>query len=181
MESTSPFFALGFIAGLLSVFIICFIIRFICVKLFKKDKKQFEYDERQIAARGKASMIGFSVLCLWQILTICLDISFGTFFMTPALWNFCGLLTGITAFIITCIWKDAYFTESTKKTGFIIFIIVAAILNIVLFFINAELDLIIKDKLLGMPFFNLFTGIMLLIVVVNLLLKIRKDSLIDKE
>lgn len=173
----SPFFAIGFIVGLLLVFIVCFVIRFICVKLLKKNKKQFEYDERQMAARGKASTIGFTVLCFWQIFTMCMDISFGTLFMTPALWNLCGLLVGITAFAITCIWKDAYFTQANKKTRFIIFIIIVAVINIVIFFINGGINKAITENgLLGTPFANLFTAIMLLIITINLILKICKDK-----
>ena len=178
----SPFFAIGFIAGLVLVFIVCFIIRIVSVKLLKKSKKQFEYDERQMAARGKASTIGFTVLCFWQILTMCIDISFGTLFMTPALWNFCGLIAGITAFVITCIWKDAYFTQSNKKTGFIIFIIIMTIINIVIFFINGGINKAITEEgLLGTPFTNLFAAIMLLIITINLIVKICKDKKNDTE
>ena len=178
----SPFFAIGFVVGLLLVFIVCFIIRLVSVKLLKKSKKQFEYDERQIAARGKASMIGFTVLCFWQILTMCIDISFGTLFMTPALWNFCGLIAGITAFAVTCIWNDAYFTQANKKTRFIIFIIIAAIVNIIIFFINGGINKAVTDDgLLGTPFTNLFAAIMLLIITINLIIKICKNKKTDME
>ena len=163
-------------------FIICFYFRIVSVKLLKKSKKQFEYDERQMAARGKASTIGFTVLCFWQIFTMCMDISFGTLFMTPALWNLCGLLVGITAFAITCIWKDAYFTQSNKKTGFIIFIIIMTIINIVIFFINGGINKAITEEgLLGTPFTNLFAAIMLLIITINLIVKICKDKKNDME
>ena len=176
----SPYFSVGFVAGLLFVFIVCFIIRLVSVKILKKSKKQFEYDERQVAARGKASAIGFTVLCFWQILTMCIDICFGTLFMTPALWNFCGLIAGITAFVVTCIWKDAYFTQVNKKTRFIIFIIVAALVNILVFFLNGGAkNAVTEDGLLGTPFTNLFTALILLIITINLIIKISKDKKTD--
>lgn len=182
MENKSPAYAVGFICGFLAVFAIAFIARFILVKVLKKKKKCAAYDERQIAARGKAAFIGFIALCAWQIFSMCMDISFGTLFMTPALWNFCGLLVGLCAFVITCIWKDAYFAASEKKLWFFIFTIIATILNVLFFFLNyGAKTAFTSDGLLGTPFINLLASFMLLIIVINLFAKIQIDKKNYKE
>lgn len=172
MEEKSTAYTLGFACGIISVFLIVLLIRFICAKILKKKNIKKEYDERQMIMRGQAAMVGFKTFCVWQIFSMIVEAGTGTPVMIPALWHVTGLLIGCSAFAIGCIWKDAYFSQRDKPFAFSIFIVIILVANIFVFFMNGGLkNGRTEEGLLALPYVNIFVSVMLFIILINLVVK----------
>ena len=84
-----------------------------------KKNKKCQWDERQIAARGKCFMIGF-----WTLIVASTFIALYGFFVgkslfeTPETGNIIAVLIGIGAFAIAAINNDAYFSLHENKKQF---------------------------------------------------------------
>lgn len=170
-EGKSLSYVTGFICGFLSIFVVVFVLRIIAKKVFKNSKKQ-NYDERQIAARGQAAATGFTTLCIWQVFSMLFESTLGINFIDPALWHLLGLLVGMTAFAMACIWRDAYFTVNNKKLPFFIIIGIGIVANLAIFFANGGFNAGISDNgLYGSHYVNFFVVIMLVVISINIVIK----------
>lgn len=111
--------------------LICLIVILINSRRMKKNKK-CQWDERQIAARGKCFMIGF-----WTLIVASTFVALYGFFVGKSLFetaetgNIIAVLIGIGAFAITAINNDAYFSlHENKKQFFIVGTVLSVLMGI---------------------------------------------------
>lgn len=179
MNGKSFAYVIGLICGILTVVIVALIIRKIANKKMKAAGPK-EYDERQMAARGKSYKTGMLTFVIASLLMTLLEVLEVHFAEYPLMYLLI-LLTGCFAFVIDAIFRDAYFRvgESTKMW----WIIPVAALNIFLSFVR-KTPLINEDGLLTLDSLNLIVGIWILLIGLIILIKKfldKKDSKADEE
>lgn len=97
------FYVLGIICGILSGGSVALIIWLVN----KKAGTHAQYDERQVVGRGKAFQAGFYSLLVLEGIVVAWE-TLGELPLSPVLWHFTALLTGVTIFCVTAIHYDAY-------------------------------------------------------------------------
>ena len=102
---------------IISGFILFFAI-YLIVEVNRNEKK---FDERQLAARGKAAMNALIVVLLCSITCGLLSISSENFPISMYEAGIGSTIIGVTAFIIMCDINDAFFGLSEKRSKFLVF------------------------------------------------------------
>ena len=176
----NEFYVAGFCVGL---FVVLFV--YLYINVFKKNKKQNEYDERQILARNSAYKTSFFTLIGYMALIALLD-SFDLKWAEVDIQIFLGILLSVGVFVTICIFKDAYFSynEKSMKSYFLLCIAIM-VLNLVAFIMNTVLDgeSILTDGLLNYNATNLFVSILFAIFLIMVIIKgmISKRTVEDEE
>ena len=100
-------FAMGLLSGVLSVFVICLVMK-------KKSSKSWEYDERQIAVRGQAYKAGFLTFIVCQFIVFFAELftEKPIVILAPGVASIIIMLLSLLVFLEVAIFKDAYFTPS---------------------------------------------------------------------
>ena len=160
---------IGFLTGLLLVVVVSLIIRKV---IRRRGGKPGEYDERQIAARGRAYAIAYYTLliylALWLVLSL-LELPF--FSTTSALLP--GMLISLTVFVCYSIFHDAYFRCSDKPTIWLWAICAAGLVNLAIGVARLFRGGALAERLGENA--NLMVGAMLLVVLGCSLVKLNLD------
>ena len=170
----------GFCVGFLIVLFV-----FLIFKVINKNKKQCEYDERQILARNSAYKTSFFTSISYMALISVLD-SFDIKWAEFGTQMILGIILSVCVFCSICIFKDAYrsYTENSIKRNIFLFVIVI-ISNITAFVINVAIDgeTMFTNGLLTYHSVNLFVGIMFTILLIMVIIKhmINKRTVEDEE
>lgn len=168
----SPAYVAGFVVGIVCVFIAFLVINLIAKKKNKRTK--VAYDERQQAARGKAFEFGFLV---YTFIEVALMLCYGCDIVLPlseyTIHTFTFFISFI-AFIIYCIWTDAYFQVGEAKKFWFIIITAAGILNLLIFILQ-------RIRKSSSSYTNLVCAIMCIVVVGNVFAKILVDKRAEKK
>ena len=95
---------IALVAGLLAWFI------------FNKTKKACKYDERQIAARGRAYKAGFIAFVLWELAEFFIELFTGEALMlfNPGTLGAIEMLFCLFVYLVFSIFSDAYFAAGQK-------------------------------------------------------------------
>ena len=154
----SIYFGLGFVIGLALVAIVTLIVK-------KTSKKKCEYDERQIAARGKAFCGGFATFVCSELVVFIIEMFTGEPLVigVPGVLSIIILLLGLLVFVEVSIFLDAYFAPNKPmpKAWYVIMTLLGSIL-IVKFFLDNDY---------WYRYMNLACGIFVLIIMASLLVK----------
>ena len=167
--------AIGFIVGLLSVILVSLAIRKF---LLNKGGRKHEYDERQLAARGRAYAIAYftllAYLAVWLVLSS-LDLPF--FPGTGAI--LLGLLLSITVFVAYSIFHDAYFRASERPTAWLWVIGAASLLNLVIGIGRISRGTTLEARLFDNA--NLLVGVMTTVILICALVRLAMDRRSEAE
>ena len=159
---------LGFVVGLVLVAIVVLIIK-------KASKKKCEYDERQIAARGKAFCGGFATFICSELVVFIIEIFTGEPLVigVPGVLSIIILLLALLVFVEVSIFLDAYFAPNKKmpKAWYIITTLLGIIL-IIKFFLDNDY---------WYRYMNLACGIFVIIIMATLLVKKLISKKAEKE
>ena len=162
---------LGFVVGLALVAIVTLIVK-------KTSKKKCEYDERQMAARGKAFAGGFMTFVFSELVVFLIEIFTGEPLVigVPGILSIIILLLATLVFVEVSIFMDAYFAPNKPmpKSWYIIMTLLG-ITMLIRFFVDND------DWYRVM---NLAAGLFVLIVMASLLVKkliSRKEEKEDNE
>lgn len=170
------YYTLGFIFGILLALTIAFIAW--CIHR-KKHPDSGKYDERQIAARGKAFQAGFftilisgAAVSIWEFLAEA-SLPGGAY-----VWHMCSLGLGICVFAVTAIFQDAYVGIYDKPARFIrmgIFFIIAMCLS---GFANLTLA---RSESHVVAILNLAVAVMWVIIIAAMLIRQKMRASEDAE
>ncbi|MBO4319147.1 MAG: hypothetical protein J5857_01605 [Treponema sp.] len=151
-------FGIGLVVGLAVVLVTVVLIK-------RKGMKGSEYDERQIAARGRAFRGGFITFVLAEVVVFIIEIFTGEPLVigVPGILGMLICLLASLVFVEVSIFSDAYFTpnKSMPKAWYVI-MTVLGISFIVKFFLDND------DWYRIM---NLAAGIFIVIIMASLLVK----------
>ena len=154
----SIYFGLGFVIGLALVAIVTLIVK-------KTSKKKCEYDERQIAARGKAFCGGFVTFACSELVVFIIEMFTGEPLVigVPGVLSIIILLLGLLVFVEVSIFLDAYFAPNKPmpKAWYIIMTLLGITMLIRFFLDNDDWYRVM----------NLAAGLFVLIVMGSLLVK----------
>ena len=172
----SPEYALGFAAGFAAVVIVTVIIAMIIKKI---TGKKTEYDERQIAIRGKAYKVGFLAYVILLAASLLIHSNFELAVIPFYLEQTLIMLIGLGAFVCFAIWNDAYFCGNEKKKQWAIFILLASAANAAIFFKTRE-NWFTPDGIMNSCWSNLFVAVLTFVIALNAFIKIIADKQAEK-
>ena len=175
--SDSFYYVLGFIAGLLVVFIVTLIAG-------KKRKTKCEYDERQLLARNSAYKYSFLTLAGYSVFCALMDVS-EIKWAQLNVQMFIGVFISVGVFFTVCVFKDAYFGNSTKsmRSIIILYIVVIAV-NLITFITNVLTNeaSMFTDGLLNHNFTNvLLAGIFAIFLIVLIIKNVIDKRTVEEE
>lgn len=175
----SESYVTGFFVGL---FVVLFI--FLLLNKSKKNKKQCEYDERQILARNSAYKNSFFTLMIYMALCGLFD-SCGFKWADLGFQMILGILISVGVFVTICIFKDAYFSYNEKSMKSYIILCVLIIASNTLAFVLNVFDgvSIFTDGLLNRHAINLILAVLFAIILIVAIIKgmISKRTVEDEE
>ena len=154
----SIYFGLGFVIGLLLVAIVSLICK-------KKGKNQCKYDERQVAARGKAFAGGFVTIACSELVVFIIELFTGEPLVigVPGILNIIIILLGMLVFVEVSIFLDAYFAPNKPMPKAWYFIMtLLGITLLIKFFLDNDY---------WYRYVNLAAGLFVIIVMASLLVK----------
>ena len=164
----SIYFGLGFVIGLLLVAIVCLILK-------KKNKGKCEYDERQVAARGKAFAAAFATFLSSECVVFIAEIFTGEPLVigVPGVLSILIILLALLVFVEVSIFLDAYFAPNKKmpKAWYIITTLLGIIL-IIKFFLDNDY---------WYRYMNLACGIFVMVIMISLFVKKLISKKAEKE
>ena len=156
--------ATGFVVGILIVAIVCAVAAKVARR---KGAGKGEYDERQIAARGKAfSAAYFTLLIYLAIWTVLRTLELPFFKEPVSVWG--GALLSIAVFVGYSIFHDAYFKASESPRTWIVIICAAGLLNLGIGIAHLVLETTLQERLYDNM--NLFVGMLLVATLACLLI-----------
>lgn len=164
----SQTFVLGIVAGIVAVAIVFRII------FWRKKKKgegsQCRYDERQIAARGKAYKAGFFATLIYMSVYGVLSV-LNVQWCTAPVGVFLGCFFGIGVFICECIFSDAYFAVNQKPRVYLVLFTVVAVMQLINGAAAIKRGDIVENGLLTVESLSLACGVLFVVVLVAVAMK----------
>lgn len=150
--------------------ILCGVLLLAVMVFVKKKKGIHEFDERQIAARGKSFKYGFfAFLIYFSCFAVFQEVT-GEGFIDDFTGMLIGICMAVTVFAANAIWNGAYLSLQENVKKYIIIFSSTAALNLLLC-----LKFVIHRQSPVPYITNLVCGIMLLLLVLTLVLKNYKD------
>ena len=104
--------------------------------IFNKTKKTPKYDERQVAARGRAYKAGFIAFIVWELVEFFVELFTGESVMlfTPGTLGVIEMLFCLFVYLVFSIFSDAYFGADQKfNIGWCVIMLLLAVTYIVQF------------------------------------------------
>lgn len=163
----SIYFGVGLACGLLTVVIVLAILK-------KKNKDSCEYDERQIAARGRAYKGAFATFIMSELVVFIAEIIMERPLVIghPGVLSILIILISCFVFVVIAIFNDAYFSPNKPfpKVWFGAMILFGIVMIVRYFLENDSWNRII----------NLATGIFILSIMFSIIIKLLISKKADK-
>jgi hypothetical protein len=161
---------IGLIVGLLIVVLLLFLIR-------DPNAPVKEYDERQVAAKGKAYKYGFYSFLIWFGLAVFASEADVAFPVSTSVLMFLGLLFAAAVMVTVSVMNDAYFRMDEKRGTFTGVLCALAVTNILLGVTHiTKGDVFVDGKMTFMGSANLLVGIFTAYLLIILLIKYLLDK-----
>lgn len=158
-----------------------FVVGFGLLIRFTRQSKRLkpEFDERQVAARGKAYKAGFFTLLIYGAVRTALQ-AFGVEWCSGLVFEVIGIVIGAGVFAVVAINNDAYlgFNEDNRHSMIILSLI--GVLNLACGIIGIITDGLWKDGEVPTSFVNLLISVLFLAIVVTNWLHKKKENEIEE-
>jgi len=164
MTTTSIFWIMGIIVGIVFALIII-------KALNTNGKLKTDYDERQVAARGKAYMYGFYAALITNVLILVIDVGNESILNYGAMVMFVPIFVGITVQVTVSIFKDAYIGMNNNFKKYMIFMCWISAFNLMVGIRPVITGDMVKDGKLQSPFISLLVGLMFVIIAIDFIIK----------
>ena len=177
MNESISYYA-GFAVGIL---VVAVVIAFIKRRALKRGETPGEYDERQMANRGIAFQRAYITLLVLLLCNGLITGIAGVQWGQPSVEAFVCAMVSVAVFVISCIWRDAYFTanQTPKRYLWIIGAVVAC--QIPATVMHAVEGTFVEDGLLTIDIMAPCVLVLFAIVLVTLLVKMQRDKREDEE
>lgn len=156
-----------------SLFATVFIVG-ICWGIFKSSnsdhKSKTQYDERQLALRGRGYMLGFWTLLGFQTVLFILECAGVTLPVAPFSLSFVGAILAVTVMCVYDIWVGAYWGLNNDRKRYLIILGIFGVLSLIPVVAAAKMGFV-EHVLQGTAIVNLGVGVMLITLFVTLLLR----------
>ena len=157
---------------LVTIYVVIFVILMIVIGkgMHKDQKMKPKYDERQMAIRGRGYMLAFySIIVTTCLLPLILTDNMRAFlgdtiFLIP-------LFVGLPVHVMYCVWNNAYIELNLNAKAWIGYMIFIGAFNIGIGIWAVCDGRMIQDGVLQVNIANLYLGIMLVIIIIEILIK----------
>lgn len=159
------------VIGCAVAFLIFFLFLFFITRK-KKNDKNAEYDERQIAARGKAFRAGFFSMMLyfaWFMVVSTFEFELISRYNVPII--FAGIVFGTGVFAVMAIKNDAYLKLHEKRSTQLTVLILITVVNAVSGIVN-----FINDAKSGVFLMNALCALLGIVILAAILIHQKKMS-----
>lgn len=157
----------GLLAGLLTGLLLTMILLW----LTKADRCAREYDERQVAARGKGYKYGFFTFMFCNAAYGVLSVRYSRLPLSAVAAMGLIVVLSVMVHACYCIWHDAYFALNENRPCVMAVLAVAGLGNLVLAVRAAVAGEMTENGIMGLPGLNLFCAAMLFVIAAELLVK----------
>lgn len=171
-------YLVGFIIGFGAIMIVGTIIGFY---IRKTKGKNYEYDERQIARRGECYKYAVISLAVTLILDGVIRQAFNYEWSSYLIGVSVNLVIALTVFVISAIFKDAYFFEERNMIKLIILFFALGVVNIIFGLIDCFNGEFIVDGMVTASVTNMLVGVMSVLIATCALIKRAIDNKTDSE
>ena len=173
--SISTSWAIGFVVGILLVALLCGVM----VKMARRNGGgKGEFDERQLAARGKAYAMGYYTLLLYLLFWMIMRSLEVPFFM-ESLSVIAGALLSIAVFVGHSIFHDAYFKASESPRTWIGILCAVGTLNLVIGILHLMRGTDLQTRLYDNM--NLPVGLLMLVTLACVVIKRLMDRRAEED
>lgn len=159
------------VIGCAAAFLVFFLFLFFITKK-KKNNKNAEYDERQIAARGKAFRAGFFSMMLyfaWFMVVSTFEFELISRYNVPII--FAGIVFGTGVFAVMAIKNDAYLKLHEKRSTQLTVLILVTVVNAVSGIVN-----FINDAKSGSFLMNALCAVLGIVILAAILLHQKNEA-----
>ena len=130
-----------------------------------------DYDERQQLIRGKGYMYAFYTILFYEVLMMIIDIGEFSLPIESYAVHCVGLIIGVIALGVYCIWNDVYWgLNNNKKTYYAIFV-VCTIFNLIPVIGQARMGTLVQDGKIGLPILNIMVLVMMAVLGIVFIIK----------
>lgn len=161
-----------------SLFATVFIVG-ICWGIFKRSnsdhKAKTQYDERQLALRGRGYMIGFWTLLGFQTVLYILECAGATLPVAPFSLGFLGAILAATVMCVYDIWVGAYWGLNNDRKRYLIILGIFGLFSFIPVAAAARMGFV-EHVLQSTTLVNLGVGVMLIAMFVTLLIRYIADK-----
>ena len=169
----NPAYALGVICGLLGVAIAAFVVGYV---MKKKNKTEYQYDERQEAIRGKVFKASYFTLLVYVLAYGCFEMLTGIVWCDTYTGAFIGAILSIMVFAVSSILSGAYFRIGDKPGTYIAVFAFIGLVDLALGITNAVYGKVLVDGKLTYNCISILVGIMCLVSVTAIIIKLWIDK-----
>ncbi len=170
------FWAAGFVVGFLVVIVLSLLLGSIFKKKKQDKSERTQYDERQIAARGKAYKTALFTTFGYFIIAALIDV-LGIKWAEISIVLFIGLFLSVGVFVVTALFSDAYFIDSQKNIGYPIIALLISLINGGISVMNImDGESLITNGMLNIDSLNAVVCVSLFVVSVLMFIKIIIDK-----
>ena len=171
MNESFSYYA-GVAVGVLAVLVV---IAFLKRRAMQRGAKPGEYDERQMASRGIAFQRAYITLLLMLLCNALITGIAGVQWGQPGVEAFVCMMVSLAVFVVSCIWRDAYFTVNQTPRRYLWIIGVVVACQIPATVLHAVEGTFVEDGLLTIDIMAPCVMVLFLVVLVTLLIKLRRD------
>lgn len=171
-----------FAAGFLTSFIVVIGLWYLVIwrRMLRKGRAGQKYDERQEFVHGKGYKYAFITLMFYDLIYVMLDSAVERKFIDGCAAVFLGVCIAVAVYASYCIWNESYFGLDSGRTGIQRYCIIifgsVGILNLCVGIRNIVTGAWIADGVLTFESANLFCGIMMLLITIEILVKRIRDG-----
>ena len=164
------------IVFLIIYFAWCALLMFAVAKRKPKREKKYQFDERQVSAQGTAYKWAFWTMLVYYLLYATVSGAAGIVWCDQFFGMFLGVLVGVTAFAMICVFQDAYFRPDQSKASGIILINLLTVCQGIIGLTHLSDGTVIEDGLLTADALQLFILLMGLVLDVAFIVKHSMDK-----
>lgn len=166
------------VIGCAAAFLVFFLFLFF---ITRKNNKNAEYDERQIAAQGAAYKAAFWTMLVYYMLYAIISGAAEIVWCDQYLGIFLGVIVGVTVFALICVFRDAYFHPDQSSASAIILINVICISQGIIGFLHLSDGTVVENGVLSGDAIQLFLLLMGLVLDVAFIVKHRMEKHEEQE
>lgn len=172
------FKTIGIIYGLV---VGIFVVLIVCALTKNGDSAELKYDERQLAARGKAFKGGFFTILIMNFLAVIFTAAGISIPIDSTLAMFISCFLGMFVFLGIAIWENAYYALNENGRNVVIAFTIIGLFNFVIGIINLRGDeVIVNGVVQGEKCMNFMCALLFIYIAIVTAIRVYVDKKADE-
>ena len=172
------FKTIGIIYGLV---VGIFVVLIVCALTKNGDRSELKYDERQLAARGKAFKGGFFTILIMNFLAVIFTAAEISIPIDSTLAMLISCFLGMLVFLGIAIWENAYYALNENGRNVVIAFTIIGLINFVIGIINLRGDeVIVNGVVQGEKCMNFMCALLFIYIAMVTAIRVYVDKKADE-